>query len=40
MKVNLRIQINLVVEDLKFNHQLLPFENTVLPLMWVEIVSI
>lgn len=37
MRVHSRIQINLLMDSIRFNSQLKPFENTVIPIVWMEI---
>lgn len=39
MKVDSRVQLNLMLGSLKFNSKLKPFEDTVIPVFWLEIVS-
>jgi hypothetical protein len=40
MKVNTRAQLNLLIDETKFNTGIKKFDNTVLPVIWMEIVSI
>lgn len=37
MKVHSRIQLNLLLEKTKFNSRVKPFDNIVLPIVWLEI---
>lgn len=37
MRVHSRLQINLLLDKTKFNSRVKPFDNIVLPIMWIEI---
>lgn len=37
MRVHSRLQINLLLEKTKFNSRVKPFDNIVLPIVWLEI---
>ena len=39
MKVNTRAQLNLLIDETKFNSQIKKFDNMVIPVIWLEIVS-
>lgn len=38
MKVTSKIQLNMVVRNMKFNNQLKPFSNMIIPILWMDAV--
>lgn len=40
MRAHSRMQLNLLVGKTKFNSDVTQFQNTVIPIVWMEIVSI